>query len=144
MNILAHYLDSDPEEIHKEIVCEFNEVVRERIQEAFQGRLAEFVSRWQKSYPRRMRLLLETDGLDTYLGFPRCLRTSLYTSNQIESFNSMIKTDTRKRRLINSEANGIITMAGTIVKYERKQRRIRNYGEMTEDERTWMGFALAA
>ncbi len=45
MNILAHYLDSDPEEIHKEIVCEFNEVVRERIQEAFQAFLnAEFLS----------------------------------------------------------------------------------------------------
>lgn len=112
--------------------------------EEFRGRLAAFVSRWQRSYPRRMRLLLETDGLDTYLGFPRCLRTSLYTSNQIESFNSMIKTDTRKRRLINSEANGIITMAGTIVRYERKQRRIRNYGEMTEDEKIRMGFALAA
>ncbi len=45
MNILAHYLDSDPEEIHNEIVCEFNEVVRERIQEAFQAFLnAEFLS----------------------------------------------------------------------------------------------------
>ncbi len=45
MDILAHYLDSDPEEIHKEIVCEFNEVVRERIQEAFQTFLnAEFLS----------------------------------------------------------------------------------------------------
>lgn len=110
--------------------------------EEFQNRLISFVSKWQKSYPRRMRLLLETNGLDTYLRFPKCLRTSLYTSNQIESFNSMIKTETKKRRLINSEENGIITIAGAIVKYEKKQRRIRNYSEMSEEEKAWMGFTL--
>ncbi len=112
--------------------------------EEFRKRLCTFVSKWQASYPRRMRLLLETTGLDTYLSFPKCLRTALYTSNQIESFNSMIKTETKKRRLINSEVNGIIVMAGTIKKYESKQRRLRGFSELTEEEKSRMGFALAA
>ncbi len=147
---LVHVSRNITRDVHrkdqKAIADDFKEVYSPDVttKEEFRRRLVAFAAKWQKPYPRRMRLLLETDGLDTYLGFPGCLRTSLYTSNQIESFNSMIKTETKKRRLINSDANGIITMAGAIVKYEKKQRRIRNYSEMSEEEKEKMGFALAA
>ena len=130
----------------KEIGADFKHVYAPEVttKEEFGNRLTRFVSKWQKAYPKRMRLLLEVKGLDTYLGFPSCIRTSLYTSNQIESLNSMIKTETHKRRLINSEENGIIVMASAIVKYERKQRRIRGFTELTESEKTEMGFRLAS
>ena len=129
----------------KQIAVDFKSVyVKEVItKDEFRSRLLSFVSKWQKVYPKRMKLLIDTQGLDTYLEFPVCLRTSLYTSNQIESVNSMIKTETKKRRLINSEDNGIIVLASAFIKYERKLRRLRGFTELTEDEKTSMGFDIA-
>ena len=89
-------------------------------------------------------MIKKAQGLDTYLEFPVCLRTSPYTSNQIESVNSMIKTETKKRRLINSEDNGIIVLASAFIKYERKLRKLRGFTKLTKDEKTSMEFDIAA
>lgn len=146
---LVHVSRNISNDVHKkdqkQIVEDFKNVYAPNVttKEEFGNRLITFVSKWQKAYPKRMKLLLDTKGLDTYLEFPSCLRTSLYTSNQIESVNSMIKTETKKRRLINSEDNGIIVFASAIIKFERKQRRLRGFTELTEDEKTMMGFKVA-
>lgn len=145
---LVHVSRNICKDVHKkdqkQIAEDFKHVYAPEVttKDEFESRLVAFVSKWQKAYPKRMKLLLETQGLNTYLEFPTCLRTSLYTSNQIESINSMIKTETKKRRLINSEENGIVVLASAIIKYERKQRRLRGFTELTEDEKTMMGFEI--
>ena len=56
----------------------------------------------------------------------------------------MIKTETKKRRLINSEDNGIIVLASAFIKYERKLRKLRGFTKLTKDEKTSMEFDIAA
>lgn len=146
---LVHISRNICKDVHKkdqkQIAEDFKHVYAPEVttKEEFQKRLSSFVCKWQRAYPKRMRLLLETECIDTYLDFPKCLRTSLYTSNQIESVNSIIKSETKKRRLINSEENGIIVLASAIIKYERKTRRLRGFSELTENEKTEMGFEIA-
>lgn len=146
---LVHVSRNISNDVHKrdqkQILEDFKKVYAKEVttEEEFRSRLISFATKWQKAYPKRMKLLLETQGLSTYLKFPTCLRTSLYTSNQIESVNSMIKTETKRRRLINSEENGIVVLASAIIKYERKKRKLRGFTELTEDEKAMMGFKFA-
>ena len=71
------------------------------------------------------------------MGYPELLWKTIYTSNTIESFNAKLKRLTRKRILLNSEENAIITIASSCAEYNKNAGRItlRHFGDLTEDDK---------
>ncbi|MBQ8141757.1 MAG: hypothetical protein IJ194_01200, partial [Bacilli bacterium] len=59
------------------------------------------------------------------------------TSNTIESFNAKLKRLTRKRILMNSEDNAIITIASSCAEYNKNAGKItlRHFSDLTVEER---------
>ena len=77
-------------------------------------KLNEFIDKYQKSYPRVVRILSDNKHLFTFYDFPKEVRKSLYTSNLIEGFNKLLKKDIkRKEQFPNEESamNFIVTKA---------------------------------
>ena len=83
-----------------------------------------------------------TDNIFTYYDFPEEIRESVSTSNAIESFNSKLKRDTRKRILANSEDNATIVVTALSKSYNKScgRRRMNGLNAMTPDKREEMGF----
>lgn len=72
---LVHVSRNIRSDVHKKdqkaIADDFKKVYAPEVTDKaeFRLRLMQFVSKWQVAYPKRMKLLLETKGLDTYLDF---------------------------------------------------------------------------
>ncbi len=100
-----------------------------------------FLSKWGRPYPKLMSSLIAIKGaLFAYLRFPKCMRSAIMTSNAIESFNSCLKRQTRRRVIINSETNGLIVMCQVIKDYEQNSRGAKYLKYMGEEEKQKLGF----
>ena len=89
------------------------------------------------------RMLDSTDdNIFTYYDFPKEIRKSVNTSNAIESFNSKLKRETRKRILANSEDNATIVVTALSKSYGKScgNRVIRGLEKVPKDRREEMGF----
>ena len=87
---------------------------------------------------------METQGLFTYLGFPKAMWQSIRTSNAIESFNSDLQRYSNHRILFNSEANQMIVLTSCIADYNNtcKKKKEKYIQELTEEERATLGFDI--
>lgn len=89
------------------------------------------------------RILDSTDdNVFTYYDFPNEIRKSVYTSNAIESFNSKLKWETRKRILANSDDDATIVVTALSQSYGKscEIRVIQGLREVPKDRREEMGF----
>lgn len=62
-----------------------------------------FTEKWIKKYPKLIRTIAETDNLLTFYHFPPSIRSSIYSTNLIESMNKQIKRQTKKRVVFPNE-----------------------------------------
>ncbi len=88
------------------VICDdFKAVYRVDDREAGEQDLQDFCKKWQSSYSKITKSLIENPYLVTFYNFPESLRRSIYSTNLIESFNKQMKKYTkRKEQFPNEEA----------------------------------------
>lgn len=121
----------------KTVAGEFREAYSAGSRDEAEKRLSAFETKWEKTYPNMVRKLRRQADLFTFMDYPKPLWKTIYTSNAIEGFNSKLKRQTRKRILMNSENNAIITIASCCADYNKNAGRIklRRFNEMSDDEK---------
>ncbi len=89
-------------------------------------------------------MILETLVIFTFYDFPRISYHFSRTSNVIESFDSLLKRNSRKRILFNKEDNASLVIVQNIVKYnnEQKGRIVGFIKDLNEDERNVYEFLI--
>lgn len=119
------------------VTNEFREVYSSNSKIEAKQKLIDFEDKWQKTYPNMVRKLKKLTNLFTFMEYPKPLWKSIYTSNTIESFNAKLKRLTKKRILLNSESNAIITIASCSADYNKNAGRIilRDFKNMTDEEK---------
>ena len=88
-----------------EICNDFKAVYQAEELEQGKQALQDFCTKWQSSYPKITKPLLENPHIFTFYNFPKSIRRSIYSTNLIESFNKQIKRySKRKEQFPNEEA----------------------------------------
>lgn len=126
-----------------QIVKDFNEVMNKPSREEALKAFEAFKKLWSSKYRGMTRMLNSTDdNIFTYYDFPKEIRKSVNTSNAIESFNSKLKRETRKRILANSEDNATIIVTALSRSYGKScgNRVIQGLKKVPKDKREEMGF----
>ncbi len=97
-NLYGYVRTSD----RKEIINEFKEIRKAKdLTEAHQ-KLTDFIEHWKKRY-KRVEQLSELSGLFTFYHFPEEIRSTIYTTNVIESFNKQLKRQMGKKEQFPNE-----------------------------------------
>lgn len=129
----------------RQIAADFNAVMEKPNREEALVAFDEFRKLWSSKYRGMTRMLYGTDdNIFTYYDFPEEIWKSINTSNAIESFNSKLKRETKKRILENSEDNATIVITHVSESYNKScgRRLLRGLGELTTDIREEMGFSF--
>jgi putative transposase len=138
-NLMSYVNQADMAQIAKDFNEVMNKPSREEALRAFEA----FKKLWSSRYRGMTRMLNSTDdNIFTYYDFPKEIRKSVNTSNVIESFNSKLKRETRKRILANSEDNATIVVTALSRSYGKScgNRVIQGLKEVPKDRRDEMGF----
>ena len=74
--------------------------------------LDEFLAKWDSKYPAVSRSWRRNwDNLIPIFDYPADIRKIIYTTNAIESLNSVIRKAIKNRKIFPSDASGIITFS---------------------------------
>lgn len=121
----------------KAVSGDFKNVYSAKDRAEAESRLSDFESKWEKTYPNMVRKLRKQIDLFTFMDYPKLLWKSIYTSNAIEGFNSKLKRLTRKRILMNSEDNAVITIVSCCADYNKNagKIRLRKFSDMSDEEK---------
>ena len=121
----------------KAVSGDFKDVYSAKDRAEAESRLSDFESKWEKTYPNMVRKLRKQIDLFTFMDYPKLLWKSIYTSNAIEGFNSKLKRLTRKRILMNSEDNAVITNVSCCADYNKNagKIRLRKFNDMSDEEK---------
>ena len=100
-NIMGKVRVSD----RKEVADDFKEIHQVKTLAEGQTKIQNFIDKWQKKYSRMTAMLQKTEHLLTFLDFPPAIRSTIYSTNIIESFNKQLKRKTKaKEQFPNEEA----------------------------------------
>ncbi len=127
------------------ISADFNEVMNKSTKDEALKAFEEFKTLWSTKYRGMTRMLRDTtDNIFTYFEYPMALKKAISTSNAIESFNSKLKRETRKRIISNSEDNATIIITNICKSYNKSagMRILTGLGELTGEEREALGFEI--
>lgn len=121
----------------KQIADEFEKVYHSGSKSEAEGKLSDFETKWEKTYPNMVKKLRKKEGLFTFMSYPEPLWKTIYTSNAIEGFNSKLKRATRQRIILNSEDNAMIVITACCADYNKNAERIvlRHFSEMTDQQK---------
>ena len=121
----------------KAVSGDFKNVYSAKDRAEAESRLSDFESKWEKTYPNMVKKLRKQIDLFTFMDYPKLLWKSIYTSNAIEGFNSKLKRLTRKRILMNSEDNAVITIVSCCADYNKNagKIRLRKFNDMSDEEK---------
>lgn len=121
----------------KTVSGDFKNVYSAKDRAEAESRLSDFESKWEKTYPNMVRKLRKQIDLFTFMDYPKLLWKSIYTSDAIEGFNSKLKRLTRKRILMNSEDNAVITIVSCCADYNKNagKIRLRKFNDMSDEEK---------
>ena len=121
----------------KAVSGDFKNVYSAKDRAEAESRLSGFEAKWEKTYPNMVRKLRKQIDLFTFMDYPKLLWKSIYTSNAIEGFNSKLKRLTRKRILMNSEDNAVITIVSCCADYNKNagKIRLRKFNDMSDEEK---------
>ena len=121
----------------KAVSGDFKNIYSAKDRAEAESRLSDFESKWEKTYPNMVRKLRKQIDLFTFMDYPKLLWKSIYTSNAIEGFNSKLKRLTRKRILMNSEDNAVITIVSCCADYNKNagKIRLRKFNDMSDEEK---------
>ena len=92
---------------------------------AARQKLNDFIEHWKKRY-KRVEQLAELSGLFTFYDFPEAIRSTIYTTNVIESFNKQLKRQIdKKERFPNEDALDCFVMTQVATYNDQNVSRIR-------------------
>ena len=121
----------------KTVSGDFKNVYSAKDRAEAESRLSGFEAKWEKTYPNMVRKLRKQIDLFTFIVYNDTASNEIYTSNAIEGFNSKLKRLTRKRILMNSEDNAVITIVSCCADYNKNagKIRLRKVNEMSDEEK---------
>ncbi|MGJ3921649.1 transposase [Limosilactobacillus mucosae] len=92
--------------VHKadrgDVVSELKEIRKTKDLPAARQKLNDFIEHWKKRY-KRVEKLAELSGLFTFYDFSEAIRSTIYTTNVIESFNKQLKRQIDKKEQFPNE-----------------------------------------
>lgn len=98
-NIEAHVRTKD----RQEVLNDFKLIHQAATMDDAKQALADFIDKWQKAYPKVTGKLENNPHLLTCFTFPAAIRSSIYSTNLIESFNKKLKRQTKKKEQFPNE-----------------------------------------
>lgn len=85
---------------YKAVTQDLKHIYKSATEEAALLALDQFAERWDKRYPQISKTWRNHwDNLNTLFNYPPDIRKAIYTTNAIESLNSVIRKATKKRKL---------------------------------------------
>ena len=85
---------------YKEVTADLKRVYKSPTEEEALRELDSLEDKWLSKYPQISRSWRQNwDNLNTFFAYPEEIRKAIYTTNAIESLNSMIKKAIKKRKL---------------------------------------------
>jgi transposase-like protein len=92
----------------KEVVRDLKKIYQAATVEEAEGALDEFAQAWDDKYPTISRTWrAKWTDIITLFDFPPAIRKAIYTTNAIESVNSVIRKFTRNRKIYPNEASAL-------------------------------------
>ncbi len=108
-----------------DVVGEFKEIRKAKNLPAARQKLNDFIEHWKKRY-KRVEQLAELSGLFTFYDFPEAIRSTIYTTNVIESFNKQLKRQIdKKEQFPNEDALDRFVMTQVATYNDQNVSRIR-------------------
>lgn len=108
-----------------DVVSDFKEIRKAKDLPAARQKLNDFIEHWKKRY-KRVEKLAELSGLFTFYDFPEAIRSTIYTTNVIESFNKQLKRQIdKKEQFPNEEALDRFVMTQVATYNDQNVSRIR-------------------
>lgn len=98
-NLLGYVRKND----RREIITDFKAIRQAENLQAAKERLAAFSAKWESSYKRRIKNLVQMAELFTFFSFPTAIRQTIYSTNLIESFNKSLKKMARRKEQFPNE-----------------------------------------
>lgn len=86
----------------KEICDDFKLVYQAGSKEEATNQISFMIDKWEKQYPRVVKLLMNPAIL-TFYNFPPSIRRTIYSTNLIEGFNKQLKKYTRRKEQFPNE-----------------------------------------
>lgn len=104
VHMVRNSLKFVPWKDYKAITADLKKVYQAATEEAGLLALDQFAQRWDDKYPQISKSWLKHwDNLNTLFGYPDEIRKAIYTTNAIESLNSVIRKAIKKRKLFPSD-----------------------------------------
>lgn len=104
VHMVRNSLKYVPWKDYRAVTADLKEIYQSSTEE--QGKLAlrQFGERWDDQYPQISRSWTEKwENLNTFFAYPPDIRKAIYTTNAIESLNSVVRKAVRKRKVFTSE-----------------------------------------
>jgi putative transposase len=85
---------------YKAVTADLKKIYQSVTEDAALQALDEFGQKWDDKYPQISKSLLTNwSNLNTFFAYPMDIRKAIYTTNAIESLNSVIRHATKKRKV---------------------------------------------
>ena len=93
-----------PHKDYKLVIADLKRIYQAVTEEAALAALEQFAERWDEKYPQISRMWrYNWENLNTFFQYPADIRKAIYTTNAIESLNSVIRKVIRKRKVFPSD-----------------------------------------
>ena len=121
-NSLKFVYHKDKKEVMKDIKAIYQADNQEQARKAFNT----FKEKWQGKYDRAINSWEENwDNLTAFLEYPPAIRKLIYTTNIIESFNSVLRKYTRNKKVFPNDQSAIKSIYLAAQQIRRKWQRAR-------------------
>ena len=116
-----------------EITEDFKAVYTAASREAAIGGLESFYAKWKRKYPKIVDALKSNSNMLTFYDFPKEIRSSIYTTNMIESYNKQLKRHFKAKEQFPTELSEEKYLVSQFERYNEKflNRVHRGFGKVT-------------
>ena len=114
VHMVRHSVKYVPWKDYKPVTADLKRIYRSATEEEALQALDQFAQKWAEKYPQIIRSWqAHLQNLNTLFSYPPDIRKAIYTTDAIESLNSVIRKATRKRKLFPTDdsAKKIIYLA---------------------------------
>ena len=113
----------------QQVVRDLKKIYQAATVEEAEQALAEFAQAWDEKYPTISKMWsAKWTDIITLFDFPPAIRKAIYTTNAIESVNSVIRKFTRNRKIYPNEASALKLVFMAIREASKKwTKAIRNW-----------------
>ena len=93
---------------YKKVTADLKRIYGADTEELAKNHLIEFADKWDDQYPRISKIWREHwENLNTFFDYPEDIRKAIYTTNAIESLNSVIRKATKNRKVFPTEQSAM-------------------------------------